>query len=94
MFRNVLMKGGLDAVDEHIHSPLTVDTRCLACDMQQTYNGIFDVLGLDGLLSFLMLHSMGGIAFLVGLDHCLHVLIGSQINALHVTGCHLYSLLP
>ena len=82
MSGNVLMESGLDAVDKHVYSFLTVDTRRLARDVQQTYNGIFEVVDLDGLLSFLMLYGMGGIAFLAGLDHCLHVLMGGPSRVL------------
>ena len=82
MSGNVLMKSGLDAVDKRIYGSLTVDTRRLACDVQQAYNGIFKVVGLEGLLSFLMLHGMGGVAFLTGLDHCLHVLMGGPSRVL------------
>ena len=78
MSGNVLTK----SVDKHIYGSLTVVMRRLARDVQQAYHGIFEVLGLDGLLSFLMLHDMGGIAFLAGLDHCLDILMGGPLRVL------------
>ena len=106
MGRYVLVKSGLDASKECFHSLFSLGAACLACDVQQADNGIFEVIIFDGLLQLLLLLCVGGTALLMGSHHLFYVLVGRPprvlsmcqvgggVYALHMTGSSLHCLLP
>ena len=92
----VLVKSGLDAGNEHIQDFFSLGAGRLACDVQQVDDGIFKVIGFDGLLlpfcssAWAASRSSGAcitslpyswVTLLLGGHHCHHTTNVMRINA-------------